>query len=290
MLKISNLKLLGEPKRQNHPLVSYLIGSIFAALTLVVFLGVAHHLTVSHHGPQLLKLVQDKYFPEQKSPILEEAKRLEELEIHQHFHNIVDYPQLPENQRPVCFICHSDFPHSKSKKVRALLNMHTQYFVCEACHIKDQADAQIVYSWYNPLEDDPRGPFLGTSYDPETGNLAEVEDKLSKMTPFFGKGDQLESAIQKQDVPLALDYMKVRDKLTPEQRDGVKNKFHVNIREKGHDCKTCHAEKSILDFKKLGFAENRIADLVQLNVKGMLTKYEEFYLPDLLIEPKPVGP
>jgi hypothetical protein len=84
--------------------------------------------------------------------------------------------------------------------------------------------------------------------------------------------------------------MRVRDQLTPEQRDGVKNQFHVNVKGKGHDCKTCHSEKGILDFQKLGFDENRTMDLVQLNVKGMLTKYEEFFLPDLLKEPEPTLP
>ena len=282
--------MLGDPKRQNHPMLSYLIGLVFAALTLLVLAGVLHHLTFSQYGPQLLKSLKDKYFPEQVSPIMEEAKRLEDLEIHRHFHHILDYPQLPEAERPVCFICHSDFPHTKNKKVRALLNMHTQYLVCETCHIKEQVDTQIVYKWHSPYDDNPQGPFLGTSYDPVTGHLVEVEDKFSKLTPFYQKGDKLQSAIQKQDVPLARDYMKVRDQLTPEQRDGVKNKFHVNVREKGHDCKTCHAEKGILDFKKLGFADNRIEDLVQLNVKGMLTKYEEFYLPDLFIEPESAAP
>jgi len=53
-----------------------------------------------------------------------------------------------------------------------------------------------------------------------------------------------------------------------------------------HKCNTCHAKKGILDFKKLGFAENRIVDLEQLNVKGMITKYEKFYLPDLFKEKK----
>ncbi|UCF90055.1 MAG: hypothetical protein JSW39_17370 [Desulfobacterales bacterium] len=280
----------GEPKKQNHPIAAFLIGFIFAVLTLVVFAGVIHHLTISHHGPQLLKPLKDKFFPEHKSPILEEAKRLEEFEIHRHFHHIVEYPQLPESERPVCFICHSDFPHTKNKKVRSLLNMHTQYFVCEACHIKEQTDARIVYKWYNPYDDNPQGPFIGTSYDPETGNLVDVADKFSKLTPFFQKGDELESAIQKQDAPLARDYVKIRDKLTPEQRDGVKNKFHVSIKEKGDDCKLCHAEKGILDFKKLGFADNRIEDLVQLNVKGMLTKYEVFYLPDLFLAPESEKP
>lgn len=276
--------MVGEPKRKNHPIMAFFIGTIFITITLVVLLGVLHHFSLSHYGPELLKSVQDKYFKAPKSTILEEARRHEEEERHRHFHHIADYPQLPENERPVCFICHSDLPHTKSKKVRSLLNMHTQYFACETCHIKEKPDTPVVYKWHSPYDDNPKGPFVGTSYDPGTGNLAEVEDKLSKLTPFFKTDDQLLAAIQNRDAPLARDYMKVRDKLTPEQRDGVKNRFHVNIKPKGHDCKTCHAEKSILDFKALGFTAKRMVDLEQLPVKGMLTKYEEFYLPDLFIE------
>ncbi|NIA31913.1 MAG: hypothetical protein GWP06_18635 [Actinobacteria bacterium] len=273
-------------KGGNHPTASYLIGSIFIGITLVVFVGVLYHLTFSTHGPQLLIPLKKKYFTKQQSTILTEARRLEEFEIHRHFHNIVEFPQIPENLRSVCFICHSDYPHSKNKKVRSLLNMHTQYFVCETCHIKEKKETMIVYKWYNPLNDNPNGPFFGTSYDPQTGNIMEVEDMMSKMTPYFKTKDKIEAAIQVQDAPLAQDYMKVRDKLTPEQRDGVKKKFHVNIKPRGHECNTCHTKNGILDFKKLGFAENRIVDLEQLNVKGMITKYEKFYLPDLFKETK----
>ena len=162
--------------------------------------------------------------------------------------------------------------------------MHTQYFVCETCHIKEKQGTKIVYKWYNPLNKNPKGPFFGTSYDPETGNIAKVKDLLSKIAPYFKTGDTIESAIQMQDAPLAQDYMKVRDKLTPEQRDGVKKKFHENIKPKGYDCSTCHSQKGILDFKKLGFAENRIEDLEQLNIKGLMTKYRTFYLPNLFKE------
>ncbi len=75
--------------------------------------------------------------------------------------------------------------------------------------------------------------------------------------------------------------MKVRDKLTPEQRDNVKKKFHVNIKAKGHECKACHTKKGIFEFRKLGFTENRTIDLEQLNITGMITKYEKFYIPNL---------
>lgn len=275
-----------EPKRQNHPLLAYVIGFMVMMITLVVLAGVLYHLTFSHHGPQILRPLLGKHSEQDRSLIMDEARRLEDLEIHRHFHRIVDYPQFPENQRPVCFICHSDYPHSKNTRIRSLLNMHTQYFVCESCHVKERPGTTVFYKWYNPLDENPKGPFLGTSYDAKTGNLVEVEDKLSKITPFFLEGVKLELAVQIQDAPLAKDYMKVRDKLTPEQREGVKNKFHVNIKAKGHECKTCHSKQNILKLQTLGFSKNRIADLEQLNVKGMLTKYGEFYLPDLFTEPE----
>lgn len=274
----------GEPKRLDHPIYVYFFGFMVIAIILAVLAGVLYHLTVSPHGPELVSPLQAKFIEENKSAILEEARSHEELEIHRHFHNIVEFPQLPESVRPVCFICHSDFPHSKNKKVRSLLNMHTQYFVCETCHIKDSKQTNVVYQWYNPNEDNPQGPFFGTSYDPKTGNLLAVEDLISKIAPYFSKDDTLESAIQVQDAPLALDYMKVRDKLTPEQRDGVKKKFHINIEPKGHDCAICHSKDSILDYNKLGFSEDRTVDLQQLNIKGMMTKYEEFYLPNLFTD------
>ncbi len=279
----------GEPKRINHPIYVYLIGFTFVVIMLAILGGVLYHLALSSHGPALAAPFKAKYMQEKKSAILEEARQLEELEIHRHFHNTAYFSQLPESDRPVCFICHSDYPHSKNKKVRSLLNMHTQYFVCETCHIKEKEGVSIIYKWYNPYDDNPAGPFFGTSYDPETGNLVEVEDLIPKIASYFKKGDVLESAIQIQDAPLAQDYMNVRDKLTPEQRDGVKKKFHLNIKPKGHECDKCHSKEGILDFKKLGFAENRIVDLEQLNIKGMITKYEEFYLPNLFQKAEPEG-
>jgi hypothetical protein len=240
-----------------------------------------------------MRPLMDEYEEQSKSQILEEARRLEELEKHRHFHNVLEHPQLPEDKRPVCFICHSDFPHGKSKRTRALMNMHTQFFVCETCHVKDQPGATVVHKWYNPLDNNPQGPFYGTSHDPVTGSLSAGKDLISKIAPYFkhnpggnsSRGDNLRSAIQAQDAPMARDYMKVRDKLSPEQREGIKNKFHENIKPKGHDCKTCHSEKSIIEFEPLGFSENRIAYLKTLAIVGLLTEYDKFYLPDLFTEP-----
>ncbi|MBI4837653.1 MAG: hypothetical protein HY806_00560 [Nitrospirae bacterium] len=270
----------GKPKRLEHPKIVYFVGFIFGLITIAVVIGVAYHLSFSPHGPAVLRPLTAK-FEEGKSTILDEVRQHEEFEKHRHFHHTVSNPQLPEQKRPVCYICHSDYPHGKNKKVRALLNMHTQFFVCETCHLEQQEGQAATYKWYNPLDDDPKGPFFGTSYDPATGNLIEGDDPYSKISPYIHAGGKIESAIQRQDAPLALDYMKVKDTLTPEQRDNVKKKFHVNIKAKGHECKTCHSKGGILNFKQLGFAENRAMDLEQLNIAGMMTKYEKFYIPNL---------
>jgi hypothetical protein len=271
----------GEPKRLDHPASVYIIGSTFKLIALAVFIAVLYQVTFSPHGPAVLVPIKEKIEEQQRSPILDEVRRNEEYEKHRHFHNVVEVPQLPENMRPVCYICHSNFPHSKNKKVRALLNMHSQFVVCETCHIERKAGMDITFRWYNPFTDNPEGPFFGTSYDPETGRLVKVDDKYSKIAPYLRKAGEPESLIQMQDAPLAQDYMKVRDRLTPDQRDNVKKKFHVNIKPKGNECKECHSRESIIDYGELGFAANRIVDLEQLNITGMMTKYQKFYIPNL---------
>jgi len=274
----------GEPKKLKFPLISYLMGSIVVALMFLVFVGVVYHLTISNRGPGLLRPLLEKHQERQKSEILDEARRHAEFEKHRHFHNVVaDTPKLPEDMRPVCFICHSDLPHSENKRIRSLMNLHTQFLACETCHIKEKPETTIVYKWYNPLNSNPPGPFYGTSYDPETGSLSLGKDLISKIAPYYKKDDKVWSAIEVQDAPMAKDFMRVRDRLTPEQRGGITNKFHEDIKAKGHECNACHSENSILDFKQLGFVDNRIENLKKLVVVGMIQKYESWYLPELVI-------
>ena len=275
------------PKRLDHPWIAYVNGFILMVLALIILFGVVYHLTISHHGPGLLRPFLAKHEEATKSQLLIEAQRLDDIEKHRHFHVVAPpYPKLPENLRPVCFICHSDLPHRKNKRIRSLMNIHTQFFVCETCHIKEKPGTTIIYQWYNPLEDYPQGPFYGTSYDLDTGFLSPGKDQLARIAPYFQpeNSKRLELAVQVQDAPMARDFMKIRDKLSPEQREGIKNKFHENIKAEGHKCLQCHSDDSILDFKKLGFSETRAANLEHLAVVGMIQKYESFYLPELFPE------
>lgn len=266
-------------------MASYLVGGFFIALLLVVFAGVVHHWTLSPRGPGLFRasLEDQQQQEEQRSAILDMALQVEEFEKHRHFHSIVEYPTIPENKRPVCFICHSDFPHRTNKKARALLNIHTQFLFCETCHIRNKPGKRIVYKWYNPLAEDPQGPFYGTDYQPGTDMLMKGDHGLSKIAPYYASEatGEIKLAVLEQDAPLARDYMKVRDKLRPEQREGLKNKFHGNIKSRDFECKQCHSKQGVLNFKELEFSDTRIANLLSLEVVGILDKYEQFHMPKL---------
>jgi hypothetical protein len=165
-----------------------------------------------------------------------------------------------------------------------MLNMHTVYLACETCHLEKKEGETIVYKWHSPVEKHPKGPFFGTAYDPETGELEMVNDDFSNIAPFYEKNGEFTPIVQMQGAAFAKNYVKIRDRLTPEQRKSETKRFHVDIVAKGPECQTCHSTKSILDFKTLGFSPKRTVDIEQLNIKGIITKYDEFYLPDLFKE------
>jgi hypothetical protein len=275
--------MIRGPKRLNHPLPVYFIGIFVWCIILFVLAGVVNHLAFSSHGPGLLiplmKKFQKKASPEQIA--LEEHRQAEE---HQRFHHTVPVPQPPEALRPTCYICHADLPHNKSKKIRAMLNMHTNYMACETCHLENTPKRSVVYKWYSPVEKHPKGPFFGTSYNPETGELETAHTHFSKIAPFTEKNGKLTPIVQMGDVALAKQYVRIRDRLSPEQKKSETKRFHVDIRPKGPNCQVCHSAKGILDFKALGFSAKRTVDIEELNIKGIITKYEEFYLPDLFKE------
>ena len=278
-----------DPKRQDHPKSVYLIGLMVWLIIIFVLAGVINHLAFSSHGPGLLIPLLQK-IQKTESPILAAFKKHKEAEEHCHFHHFVDYPKVPEDRQTTCFICHSNLPHNKTKKIRAMLNMHTSYIACETCHLVEEKGQQVVYRWYSPMEKNPKGPFFGTAYDPETGELKAVVDHFSKITPFYRDNGELKPIVHMLNAPTAKDYVNVRDQLTPEQREGITKRFHVDIRPKGPDCRACHAADGMLNFQQLGFSHKRIVDIEELNIKGLLTKYDEFYLPDLLQQPESTEP
>ncbi len=281
--------MTNEQHPKNHPLLAYILGLIFLAMSLCVGAGVIYHLTLSHHGPGLLRPLIGRHAAP-GAPVLTAEQRQAKLDRHRHFHNLVRYPGLSESQQPLCLICHSEMPHNKSKRIRALLNMHTQYLACQSCHIKTEDHHRVVFRWASPIDPAPEGPFAGTRYDDKTGYLAMVDDAFSKITPVDpALPDGPPSATADARRQSARDFLRARGQLGDDERKAAAAQFHTDTQAKGPDCQACHAENGILDYRTLDFSEKRIADLVHLNITGMLAKYESWYLPDLLSDTRAGG-
>ena len=74
--------MIGEPKRQNHPLTAYAIGLVVMLITGIVLVGTLYHLTLSPDGPQLLKPLVSLFSKQEPSLIMDEAKRQAETAMH----------------------------------------------------------------------------------------------------------------------------------------------------------------------------------------------------------------
>lgn len=267
--------------RRSHPVWSYLIGSFL----LIVILGVAIELvaTVWNYIP-----TQDKNKP---SELLTSLKEKSVLEENRHFHNPANNLAL-EGKKSVCYYCHGDFPHFQKPMIRTLLNMHTQFIGCMTCHSDpDKADENaITLKWVNFSGIDVKGSHFGIDYDEETGYLIETDDFYSKIVAFLrtdGKEHLLEIT---EDDPIAIDFVTVQANLEGQQRESVKKSLHRMVRPKGRFCTKCHTqiENSYVPFKNLGFSDARIYDLTNMNIIGLVEKYKEFYMPNLMnrdIEP-----
>ena len=201
-------------------------------------------------------------------------------EMHEHFHHLPDFEELDREHQSQCLMCHSLLPHSKNERIRVMMNMHSDFLNCETCHYKKDHET-ITYSWYDMGIDDEttRGPKFGTHYDEATGMLEGTKNHISKITPTLHVAGQEELLFMSQDHPMARDYLRVKDDLTPGDREVAKKRFHGEIDGKGWACNECHRKDGILNFEELGFSERRREELENLEIVGLFEKYEVFHLP-----------
>lgn len=261
--------------RRDHPFEAFVTGAILLAIIAALLLSVIAALTGQ------FKLVKKKEAPKLIASLAQErtAERL------RHFHNMPVQLAPTLGKKNVCAVCHGDFPHSKKKEVRALLNMHTQFIGCMTCHAdpKKVPEKTVELRWLNFSGIAVKGQPFGTRTDPETGFFVETDDFHSKIvaySTFDGAERLLEST---QDDPEVREFAKIYDKLSNTDRDAVKKRFHRLISDKGRFCSRCHTEaaKSFMPFRALGFSDSRVADLTNLNIIGLMEKYKRFYVPKL---------
>lgn len=261
--------------RYDHPIWSYIIGSVL----LMIIAGVAIELgaTILNYMP-----VDESDMP---SALLTSLQEKSVLENARHFHNPANSLAL-EGRKSVCYYCHGDFPHFQTRMIRTLLNMHTQFLGCMTCHVDPQKvnEQAITLKWLNFSGIDVSGSHFGVDYDQETGFLVKTDDFFSKIVPYITSNGSERLLEITEDDPMAIDFVKVREQLQGRDREAVKKSLHSIVKPKGRFCTGCHTqrEKSYISFKSLGFSESRISDLTNMNIIGLVEKYKEFYMPNLM--------
>ena len=260
---------------REHPFISFLTTLIlFAIIASLLF-----ELTVTlgeHFG----------LFVEKEQPkLLQELKEQRVTERNRHFHNEPADDFLNQGIKSVCFSCHGDFPHSKEPMIRTMLNMHTQFIGCMTCHNDPEKidEESLRFAWLNYSGIEVKGRHFGIDNDPETGYLEETDDYYSQIVAYSksASGDQLLETPETD--PKVQEYLAIKDQLSDSDRDAVKKSYHKIVSQKGRLCSRCHVAEndSYLPFRKLGFSDQRIDDVTNLNILGIIEKYKNFYLPSL---------
>ena len=182
-----------------------------------------------------------------------------------------------------CRACHPLYPHSQNIKVRAFLNLHAGFMLCEVCHLNRDKYTNIVYDWNGAEVADFKGRPFGTFYNPKLNQVEKSEHFLSRISVFQKKNSQKKRLVNTWDTPAAVEYMRKQNSLTAEQKSERLAFFHRDIHraEISVACDECHSHHSILDFEQLGFNKAMTNNLMNLNIKGLVTKYKVFYFPHL---------
>jgi len=268
-------------KRRDHPVEAFLTMTILLGIILALLGSLAATL-----------IGQFGLFKEQEqSALLTKLGEERVVEKMRHFHNSPVQHFADLGKKNVCFYCHGDYPHSKEPMIRTLMNMHTQFIGCMTCHTDEKKfpEKDYRFEWLNFSGIQVKGVPFGTSLNPDTGQLIETDDYYSKIV-VYTKGAEGENLMEMtEDMAEVQEFRAVRDQLSDRDRESIKKRFHKPVKDKGRHCGKCHTaeKKSYLPFRQLGFSDQRIGDLTNLNIIGLIEKYDEFYMPDLLSSDRP---
>jgi hypothetical protein len=187
------------------------------------------------------------------------------------------------DEETACRVCHHLYPHSENKLVRALLNMHTGFMLCEVCHLKKEKFTAIIYDWRDTENAVFSGDPFGTYFNPKTKNTHPSEHFISRIAVFTNSNGKKQVTMNSGDTHKAEEFNLKEKKLSPSQKEKELAYFHRDIAKKEISvaCDECHSSHSIMNFRELGFDEIKTDHLMTLNIKGLVTKYKTFYFPGM---------
>ena len=181
-----------------------------------------------------------------------------------------------------CRVCHPLYPHKENPRDRAFLNMHTGFMICEVCHLEKSRFERVAFGWMYSENAAFNGKPYGTYYDPGLRN-GKSEHFISRIAPYELRGEENHLLMNTWDARKAAAFA-AEPAANPSKKEERLAFFHreVQRREISVACDECHSRSGMLDLSSLGFSQSEIDNLTQLNIKGLVTKYETFYFPHLL--------
>ena len=232
-------------------------------------------------------------FERKKEPIVEKPKAAslqtlhikeqERKQLHDHYHLGVEDKNLDVwADKSHCIVCHSPYPHGRTRQAQAIINLHTEFLACNSCHLKHDQSEDIQFAWIHPSGTSPTDKPYGTEIDAQTGHFVRTDNHLSKLAPQRKVNGQWQTLETEKGVDKAFKYMADKERLSAEQKKAVEDELHKGTELKEFvKCSQCHSIKGVMRFQELGFDAARTNQLQRMEMGGMLTNYDTFYFPDL---------
>lgn len=169
----------------------------------------------------------------------------------------------------VCSACHTFAAHKKDRKFSPFYNAHGTFMSCNVCHF---AKPGITYSWAE-IKDGKvvllkKGDFYGLRYI-KVGNrvMLSGEESNAKIVPVYN-GVPVE-------IPLKGNENLLKD-VTAVAR------MHNALTDHPLKCDDCHKVNGKLDFKALGFSDERVKDLEHNEIVKGLEEYKTIHFPKFI--------
>lgn len=254
--------------------IIFIIGTSYLVYILVMHIW---HKDGSHmEGSEKVISEEEKLFREMLKDKKEVTydlgyKVIKQEDIEKHFHHVGD--PIMHDEINLCIKCHGDIPHDKNKAVRAFLNMHSDFFACETCHVR-LTDKRFI--WYAKESGQEVKDVNIQLY------LSNSKQKLLPVKNEDGKFERLDSDAKREFVN---EFRKILGTLSPDRKSQGLKIIHKYVDKQPVKCDECHAKslnESYLPLIEMGYKKERVNQILSNEVVGMVNKYKEFYIPKFL--------
>lgn len=201
---------------------------------------------------------------------------VQEKKVKDHYHRIE--LDITPDATSHCIKCHGDLPHGKSVHIRAFLNMHNLYFACQTCHVRPKEKGEkLHYYWC----DSKTGAMV---LNPEIGDKP-IDSLGIRLTPCVTCSTEpdRESIFQERKSTDALMKKIQEEEISSTEKKEIVKQIHQPVSEQPLSCGECHTkENPFLALSRIGYPDQRIAQVASDQITRMINEYKEFFTPAFL--------